>query len=150
MPIGRPGDPTDSGSRVRGRLQPGGDLSIAAPDGLLVPEAPTSTPKDGPGNSGGLETGLPPFYQHVQQEHPGRPVETWFQDESRFGQQGTLTRVWAKRGSRPTAVRQTEYQWVWLYGAVNPQTGESMGMVATATDTEMFNVYLDMLGRTDT
>jgi len=25
-----------------------------------------------------------------------------------------------------------------------------MGMVATATDTEMFNVYLDMLGRTDT
>lgn len=58
-----------------------------------------------------------------------------------------LTRVWAQRGSRPTAVRQTEYQWVYLYGAVNPQTGESMGLVATTTDTEMFNLYLEMLGR---
>ena len=27
----------------------------------------------------------------------GRPVEVWFQDEARVGQQGTLTRVWARR-----------------------------------------------------
>jgi hypothetical protein len=36
---------------------------------------------------------------------------------------------------------------VWLYGAVNPETWESMGMIGTSTDTEMFNIYLDMLGR---
>lgn len=72
-------------------------------------------------------------------------MEVWFEDESRFGQQGSLTRVWALKGSRPTAVRQTEYQWVYLYGAVNPATGESIGMVATTTDTEMFNIYLRML-----
>jgi len=29
----------------------------------------------------------------------GRPVEIWFQDEARVGQQGTLTRIWAKRGT---------------------------------------------------
>lgn len=28
----------------------------------------------------------------------GKPLEIWFQDEARLGQQGTLTRVWAKRG----------------------------------------------------
>jgi hypothetical protein len=27
----------------------------------------------------------------------GKPVEVWFQDEARVGQQGTLTRIWARR-----------------------------------------------------
>ena len=29
--------------------------------------------------------------------------EVWFQDEARVGQQGTVTRIWARRGSRPRA-----------------------------------------------
>ena len=33
----------------------------------------------------------------------GKPLEIWFQDEARVGQQGTLTRVWARRGTRPRA-----------------------------------------------
>jgi len=28
-------------------------------------------------------------------------VDIWFQDEARFGQQNTTTRVWAEKGSRP-------------------------------------------------
>ena len=28
-------------------------------------------------------------------------VDVWFQDEARFGQQNTTTRLWARRGSRP-------------------------------------------------
>ena len=36
---------------------------------------------------------------------PGTPLEVWFMDEARVGQQGTLTRIWAKRGTRPRAVR---------------------------------------------
>ena len=35
----------------------------------------------------------------------GKPLELWWQDEARIGQQGTLTRVWAERGSWPTAPR---------------------------------------------
>jgi len=35
----------------------------------------------------------------------GKPVEVWFMDEARIGQQGTLTHVWAPRGTRPRAVR---------------------------------------------
>ncbi|WP_155866780.1 hypothetical protein [Colwellia sp. PAMC 21821] len=31
-------------------------------------------------------------------------VDVWFQDEARFGQQNTTTRLWAKTGSRPRAV----------------------------------------------
>ena len=28
-------------------------------------------------------------------------VEVWFQDEARVGQRGTVTRMWAPKGSRP-------------------------------------------------
>ena len=42
-------------------------------------------------------------------EAAGRPVEIWFTDEARVGQQGTLTRVWAKRGSRPRAPRDRRF-----------------------------------------
>ena len=36
-------------------------------------------------------------------------------DEARVGQQGTLTRCWGRRGSHPTAVRQTEYEWLYVF-----------------------------------
>jgi hypothetical protein len=29
-----------------------------------------------------------------------QPIELWWRDEARVGQQGTLTRLWAERGSR--------------------------------------------------
>lgn len=35
-------------------------------------------------------------------------------DEARFGQQGTMTKMWAPKGSRPTAVKQTKYEWIYL------------------------------------
>ena len=39
-------------------------------------------------------------------------------DEARVGQQGTLTRVWAPRGTRPRAVRDHRRTSVYLFGAV--------------------------------
>jgi len=66
----------------------------------------------------------------------------WFQDEARIGQQGTLTTVWAETGSRPTAVKQTEYEWVYLFAAVNPQTGASSALIAPTVNTEMMNHHL--------
>jgi hypothetical protein len=33
----------------------------------------------------------------------GGKARVWFMDEARFGQQGTITDVWAKTGSRPRA-----------------------------------------------
>jgi transposase len=68
-------------------------------------------------------------------------------DEARFGQQGTLTRVWARTGSRPAAVRQTRYEWVYLYAAVEPATGRSVALLAPHVDTGTFNVFLGMLAK---
>jgi transposase len=66
-------------------------------------------------------------------------------DEARFGQQGTLTRMWAPTGSRPTAVKQTRYEWVYLYAAVEPATGASVALQAPHVNTATFNVFLKML-----
>jgi hypothetical protein len=62
--------------------------------------------------------------------HPARKIQVWVQDEARFGQQGTLTRVWAPRGSRPTAVKQTEYEYVYALGAACPATGQTVGLLS--------------------
>jgi transposase len=68
-------------------------------------------------------------------------------DEARFGQQGTLTRTWAPRGSRPTAVKQTRYEWVYMYAAVEPRTGASVALQAPLVNTDTMNVFLKMLSR---
>ena len=75
----------------------------------------------------------------------GGTVRTFFMDEARIGQQGTLTRVWAKTGSRPTAVRQARYEWVYLYAAAEPATGESAALLAPNANTGTTNVFLRML-----
>ena len=66
-------------------------------------------------------------------------------DEARFGQQGTLTRVWARKGTRPTAVKQTRYEWVYLYAAVEAATGHSVALQAPHVNTGTMNVFLTML-----
>jgi len=63
----------------------------------------------------------------------------------RIGQQGTLTRVWADRGSRPQAVRQTEYKWGYVFGAVNPLTGESSALISPTVNTSLMSTHLRMI-----
>lgn len=68
-----------------------------------------------------------------------------FQDEARFGQQGTLTHVWARRGSRPTVTRQNGRKSVWVFAAVEPATGWSTAMVSRSANTEAMQVFLDIV-----
>ena len=90
---------------------------------------------------------IPPLIKQIQGHRPDQKIEVWFQDEARFGQQGTLTHVWAPKGSRPTAVKQTEYEWVYLFAAVNPVTGDSSAMLAPTVNTEYMNEHLRFISR---
>jgi len=89
----------------------------------------------------------PFFVEEVSNRTPDKRVAVWFQDEARIGQQGTLTRVWAERGSRPGAVRQTEYQWAYVFGAVNPLTGQSSALIAPTANTQLMGEHLKMIAR---
>ena len=63
----------------------------------------------------------------------------------RAGLQGTLTRVWARIGTRPPAPRQTEYEWGYVFGAICPATGEMSGLVLPEVNTASMNLFLDTL-----
>ena len=83
----------------------------------------------------------------AQAQHPEERIELWFQDEARFGQQGCNSRMWGERGSRPHVPRQTEYGWLYLFGAVCPATGQSNGWLMPHANTQTMQAYLDDLGR---
>lgn len=80
--------------------------------------------------------------------HADKRLRVYFQDESRFGQQGTTTNVWAKKGSRPTAVRQTEYEYLWVIGAVCPETGHAEGLLSPQLNTKIVNEFLRQFAKT--
>ena len=53
--------------------------------------------------------------------------------------------MWAQRGSRPTAVKQTEYEWCYVFGAVNPLTGNSSALVSPTVNTHYMNAHLEFI-----
>jgi hypothetical protein len=77
----------------------------------------------------------------------GRPVEVWFQDEARVGQQGTLTRIWARRGTRPRAPRDRRYAWAYLFGAVCPARAIGAALVLPHVDTAATGLHLAEISR---
>jgi transposase len=85
--------------------------------------------------------------EQIAAEHPDKRVEVWFQDEARFGQQGTLTRVWAPVGSRPRAVRQTQYDYLYVLGAVCPATGNTAGLLAPHLNTDVVNAFFEQFSK---
>ena len=86
---------------------------------------------------------LPQHLAAIAAEHPGKQLRVFFQDEARFGQQGTTTNIWATTGSRPTAIRQTEYQYLWVLGAVCPDTGQAEGLLSPRLNTAVINLFLE-------
>ncbi len=46
---------------------------------------------------------LPPASEH-------QVIDSWFQEEARFGQQNTISRLWAPTGSRPGLIRQQQFK----------------------------------------
>ena len=75
------------------------------------------------------------------------PIEVWFQDEARVGQQGTLTRVWAARGSRPPAPRDQRYKWAYIFGAVCAERGTGAGLVLPYANADAMTLHLAEISR---
>jgi transposase len=90
----------------------------------------------------------PERIRRIAEQQPGKRLRVYFQDESRFGQQGTNTNVWAKKGTRPTAVRQTEYEYLWVLGAVCPETGHAEGLLSPQLNTNIIHNFLELFAQT--
>ena len=74
-------------------------------------------------------------------------IDIWVQDESRIGQQGSLTRIWAPRGTRPRKVKQQQFISAYIYGAACAKTKDSFGLILPTTNTISMQTYIDQLSK---
>ncbi len=72
-------------------------------------------------------------------------VDVRFQDEAKFGQQKTTTRLWAERGSRPKAVKQQQFEYAYLFGSVCPTRGIGEAMVVPWVNKEIMVEHLKQI-----
>jgi len=106
--------------------------------------SPIWSPQSSPHTRGQSDWGAPlASSQSVLPAHArAKPVELWWQDEARVGQHGSLTYVWADKGSRPRAPRDQRYAWAWLFGAVCPARGVGAALVLPCVNIEAMNLHL--------
>src|SRR3954464_3067608 len=83
----------------------------------------------------------------IAEQHPDREVRVYFEDEARFGTQGTITRVWARKGSRPRAVRQNGREWLYVLMAVCVGTGAASALIMPELNTGVLNLFLEQFAR---
>lgn len=69
-------------------------------------------------------------------------VELWAFDEHRIGLLPLVRRVWAKKGARPVRRVETRYQWLYLYGFVQPQSGRTHFLTLPRMNAALYNQAL--------
>lgn len=73
------------------------------------------------------------------------PIEIWFEDEARIGQKNGLTRLWARKGSRPRKPKDQRYDSAFLFGAICPARNTGAGLVLPRANTQAMQAHLDVI-----
>ena len=68
-------------------------------------------------------------------------------DEHRVGLKPIMRRVWASPGYRPVVSVQHRYQWLYVYGFVQPSTGHSFWLLMPTVSIAAFSVALREFAR---
>jgi transposase len=68
-------------------------------------------------------------------------------DEARFGLKVMHRRRWCPKGARPPWEHEDRYEWLWLYAAVEPSTGESFVLFLPHTDGACLATFLQAFRR---
>jgi hypothetical protein len=69
--------------------------------------------------------------------------QVWAFDEGRFGLRVRLGKRWCPCGVRPPWVVHDRYEWLWLYAAVEPATGQALFLLLPRVTKEWFAGFLD-------
>lgn len=85
-------------------------------------------------------------FQEVEGEK--RPVRYWSQDESRLGLKTIGRRVLTVPGVKPVGLMQWKFAAFYLYGAVEPLTGESFFLEFSHLDSVGFQIFLQEFSKT--
>ena len=76
-----------------------------------------------------------------------KPIEIWWQDEARIGQKNPMTRLWARRGTRPRMPADQRYPRDYLFGAICPARGTGAALVLPYANTEAMQMHLVEISR---
>ncbi|WP_168733637.1 transposase [Deinococcus sp. Arct2-2] len=74
-------------------------------------------------------------------------MRLWVQDAGRFGLKPVLKRLWALRGQRPVSAQRRQYQWLYTYICVEPQTGQSDFLILLSVSIPLMQVAMDEFSR---
>jgi transposase len=83
----------------------------------------------------------------IKKELDNDKIEIWWQDESRVGQQGSLSRVWATKGTRPRVVRQRQFLNTYIFGACCPEKDKGCALILPECHTGMMQLHLDEISK---
>ena len=64
-----------------------------------------------------------------------------------MGQRGTVTRLWARRGSRPRVIRQQQFEYAYIFGAVCPMKDRAVGLVMPTIGMYCMQQHLDEIAK---
>jgi transposase len=85
---------------------------------------------------------LPIKVKELEERYPQAKIEVWFFDEHRLGLKPILRKVWSKRGERPIAIVEHRYEWLYVYGFVEPKTGRTQWYLIPSVNIDWMNVVL--------
>jgi hypothetical protein len=89
------------------------------------------------------------FLNEAQQANTQQlPVKVFAQDESRLGLMTIIRRLITGKGVKPIASFQHTYKTLYLYGVVEPLTGEHFFFVFSHLDTVCFQAFIDQVAAT--
>ncbi len=92
---------------------------------------------------------LPNLVEQLPQKYPNSKIEVWFFDEHRIGLKPILKKVTkalaacSPIGTRPKAIVQHQYEWLYVYGFVEPKSGKTMWYLIPRVNTQWMNVVLE-------
>lgn len=78
---------------------------------------------------------------------PHKSVDIWAEDEARLGLQPIVRRTWALIGQRPVAVHRPRYQWLYTYGFVHPDTGDSFFLILPRVNLTVMQLALEAFAK---
>jgi transposase len=88
---------------------------------------------------------FPEEVKRIRDKIDSNKIEVWWQDECRIGQQGSLSRVWATKGTRPRVVRQRQFLSTYIFGAVCPDRDIGCALVLPQCNAGMTQLHLDQI-----
>jgi transposase len=89
-----------------------------------------------------FQQNLPVIVEQLRIKYRDAQLEVWFFDEHRVGLKPILKKVWSPIGRRPTAVVQHQYEWLYVYGFVEPKTGKTLWYLIPRVNIQWMNLVL--------